>query len=97
MEHITSELVDRKTKMKNMEERRQDLLEQIENLKEELSNCEIECKDNQRECMDLEISYSKEKENLDLIENTLERVKQSKNRVKTLVRSLVPTFAFDDD
>ncbi|XP_065069639.1 uncharacterized protein LOC135694720 [Rhopilema esculentum] len=97
MEHITSELVGRKTKMKNMEERRQDLLEQIESLKEELSNCEIECKDNERECMELEVSYSKEKENLDLIENTLERVKQSKNRVKTLVHSLIPTFVFDDD
>lgn len=83
--------------MKATDERKAELLFKINTLQEELSTNEAEHKNQQQICSELEISYSKEKENLDMIENTLDRVKQSKERVRQLVLNYIPTFRFEDD
>ena len=97
MESITANLVQSKRSMKTIEEKKAEIRHKISCLKEELSNCEMEFADHEKICNELEVSYSKEKDNLELIENTLDRVKQSKERVKQLILSYIPSFRFEDD
>ena len=97
MENITANLVQAKKNIKANKDRKADIHHRICCLKEELSMCETEHVNFEKECNELELSYSKEKENLDMIENTLDRVRQSKDRVKQLILGYIPSFRFEDE
>ena len=97
MEQITNDLVVKKTIMKAVEGKQAEVRGQIEELQEKLAQYETEHREHFQGCDILEAEYEKEKSNLDMLENTIDRVKKSKDRVKTLIHSYIPNYEFDDD
>ena len=97
MEEITNDLVEQKTEMKEIEENGVEIKMQIESLQQKLLLCENKYGINSRKCEELESRYQQEKENLDMLENTLHQVSTSKERVKALIQNFIPSFQFEND
>ena len=55
-----------------------------------------ELRENQNRCQELEIRYTEEKERLSLIEDTVQRIGKSKERVKMMVHNFAPSLNLDN-
>ena len=96
MEEVTEQLLDEKKLMKKLEMDETELKQKINRLQTELDGIKVKEEDCQNRCQDLEIRYNEEKERLSLIEDTVQRIGKSKERVKMMVHNFAPSLNLDD-
>ena len=96
MEGVTEQLLDEKKLMKKLEMDKGELKEKINRLQSQLDAIKVKEEDCQNRCQELEIRYNEEKERLSLIEDTVQRIGKSKERVKMMVHNFAPSLNLDD-
>ena len=96
MEGVTEQLLDEKKLMKKLEMDKGELKEKINRLQNQLDAIKVKEEDCQNRCQELEIRYNEEKERLSLVEDTLQRIGKSKERVKMMVHNFAPSLNLDD-
>ena len=97
MEGVTEQLLDEKKLMKKLEMDKGELKEKINRLQSQLDAIKVKEEDCQNRCQELEIRlYTEEKERLSLIEDTVQRIGKSKERVKMMVHNFAPSLNLDD-
>ena len=97
MEGVTEQLLDEKKLMKKLEMDKGELREKINRLQSQLDAINVKEEDCQNRCQELEIRlYTEEKERLSLIEDTVQRIGKSKERVKMMVHNFAPSLNLDD-
>ena len=95
-EGVTELLLDEKKLMKKLEMDKGELKEKINHLQSQLDAIKVKEENCQNRCQELEIRYNEEKERLSLIEDTVQRIGKSKERVKMMVRNFAPSLNLDD-
>ena len=73
-----------------------ELREKINRLKSQLDAIKVKEEDCQNRCQELEIRYTDAKERLSLIEDTVQRIGKSKERVKMMVHNFAPSLNLND-
>ena len=96
MEGVTEQLLDEKKLMKKLEMDKGEFKEKINRLQSQLDAIKVKEEDCQNRCQELEIRYTEEKERLSLIEDTVQRIGKSKERVKMMVHNFAPSLNLDD-
>ena len=87
MEGVTEQLLDEKKLMKKLEMDKGELKEKINRLQSQLDAINVKEEVCQNRCQELEIRYNEEKERLSLIEDTVQRIGKSKERVWMIMNS----------
>lgn len=96
MEEVTEQLLDEKKLIKKLEMDKEELKEKINKLQTELDSVAVKEQECQSRCHNLETRYNEEKERLSLIEDTVQRIGKSKERVKIMVHNFAPSLNLDD-
>lgn len=96
MEEVTEQLLDEKKLMKKLEMDEEEIKQKIHRLQTELDTTKVKEEDCQNRCHDLEMRYNEEKERLSLVEDTVQQIAKSKERVKMMVHNFAPTLKLDD-
>ena len=96
MEEVTEQLLDEKKMMKKLEMDETELKQKINRLQTELDAIKVKEEDCRNRCQDLELRYNEEKERLSLVEDTVQRIGKSKERVKMMVHNFAPALNLDD-
>ena len=98
MEGVTEQLLDEKKLMKKLEMDKGELKEKINRLQSQLDAIKVKEEDCQNRCQELEIRYTeeKERERLSLIEDTVQWIGKSNERVKMMVHNFAPSLNLDD-
>ena len=96
MEEVTEQLLDEKKLMKKLEMDETEIKDKINRLQIELDAIKVKEEDCKSRCHDLELRYNEEKERLSLVEDTVQRIGKSKERVKMMVHNFAPSLNLDD-
>lgn len=96
MEEVTEQLLDEKKLMKKLQMDEDELKQKINRLQTELDGIKVKQENCQGRCHDLEHQYNEEKERLSMIEDTVQRIGKSKERVKMMVHNFAPALNLDD-
>ena len=96
MEGVTEQLLEDKKLMKKLEMDKGEFKEKINRLQSQLDAIKVKEEDCQNRCQELEIRYNEEKERLSLVEDTVQRIGKSKERVKMMVHNFAPSLNLDD-
>lgn len=96
MEEVTEQLLDEKKLMKKLEMDETEIRDKINRLQTELDAIKVKEEDCENRCHDLELRYNEEKERLSLVEDTVQRIGKSKERVKMMVHNFAPSLNLDD-
>jgi len=96
MEEVTEQLLDEKKMIKKLEMDKEELKEKINKLQTELDSVAVKEQECHSQCHNLETRYNEEKERLSLIEDTVQRIGKSKERVKIMIHNFAPSLNLDD-
>ena len=96
MEEVTEQLLDEKKLMKKLQMDEDELKQKINRLQTELDGVKVKQENCQGRCQDLEHQYNEEKERLSMIEDTVQRIGKSKERVKMMVNNFAPALNLED-
>ena len=96
MEEVTEQLLDEKKLMKKLQMDEEELKQKINRLQTELDGIKVKQENCQERCQGLEHQYNEEKERLSMIEDTVQRIGKSKERVKMMVHNFAPALNLED-